>query len=148
MQFRWKELSLCPWRWDSILVGLLPSLLPCFWAPSMYNTIFRQRGLNALRTIISMYCLKMMFLIVYGIREVCEDQDLAYHYYHITLWGVETANIYLIEGLDTHNELAKQQEEPAKGLISIPLLDRNEEHRIWIRSNLNQVIKNQLTLFL
>lgn len=43
----------------------------------------------------------------YGVREVRRDQDLVHHYYYITLQGVGIANAYLVEGLDTRNELTE-----------------------------------------
>lgn len=90
----------------------------------------------------------MKFLIVYGVLEIHKDQDLVHHYYHITLRGVGTANVYLVKGLDTHDELVEQREELVEDFISIPLTDRNEEHIVQIGSNLNQVTKDQLILFL
>lgn len=84
----------------------------------------------------------------YGIREIHEDQNLVHLYYHIALRGARTSNVYRVEGLDTLDDLAEQRREPAKDVISIPLVDGDEKHMVQIGSNLDQVIKNQLTLFL
>lgn len=56
---------------------------------------------------------------------------------------------YLIEGLDAPcNDLTEQRGESVEDLISIPLVDGDPKHTVKIRSNLDQVIKVQLTLFL
>ncbi|XP_073103315.1 uncharacterized protein [Elaeis guineensis] len=51
-------------------------------APSAYNTILGQPGLNALQAIISAYYLKIKFPMTEGVGEVREEQDLARHCYN------------------------------------------------------------------
>lgn len=72
---------------------------------------------------------------------------MACHCYHIELRRTRAADAYPIEGLDTRDDLAEQQGELAKDLISIPLADGNLEHTVQIGSNLDQVTKNQLISF-
>lgn len=72
----------------------------------------------------------MKFLMTYEVGEVRKDQDLACHCYYIELREARTTDIYLVEGPNTHNELAKQRGELAEDLISIPLADRNHEHTV------------------
>lgn len=77
-------------------------------APSTYNAILEQLGLNTLRAVVSTYYLKIKFLAVHGVGEIHEDQSLAHHYYHIALHGAKACGAYQVEGLDTHIDLAKQ----------------------------------------
>lgn len=84
----------------------------------------------------------MKFSMAHKIGKVHGDQNLAHHYYHIVLQGTKAVDAYLVEGLDTHDELAEQQGESIEDLISIPLADGNPEHMVWIGSNLDQVTKN------
>lgn len=83
----------------------------------------------------------MKFPMIYGIREIHGDQNLACHYYHITLQEAKIVDVYLVERLDICDELAEQQKKPTKYLISIPLANGKKEHTIHIGSNLDRVIK-------
>lgn len=108
---------------------------------SVYNAILKQPSLNAFRAIVSIYYLKMKFLMAYETGEVHGNEDLAYHCYHIALQRDETINIYLVKGPNPYDELAEQWE-LVEDLISIPLANRNEKHTFQIRSNLDHVIKD------
>lgn len=44
----------------------------------------------------------------YMIGEICGDHDSAVHCNHIMLQGTKIADAYSVEGLDTHDELAKK----------------------------------------
>ena len=70
------------------------------------------------------------------------------HYYNIALQGARPIKPYSVEGLDTRYELVEEEGEPVEDLISIPLVDGNQKHMVQIRSNLDQIIKDQLTFFL
>lgn len=85
---------------------------------------------------------------MHGVGEVCGDQGLVCHFYYSALQGTKITDTYPVEGLDTHDDLTKQQEEPTKDLIFVPLADRNPEHIVRINSNLDQVTKNQPASFL
>lgn len=58
--------------------------------------------------------------MVHGIREIHEDQSLSRHYYHIALSGAEAPGAYLVDGLDTRDNLVKQWE-PTKNLVALSL---------------------------
>ena len=45
--------------------------------------------------------------------------------------------VYLVDGLDTHDELIEEYEEPVKDLEMIPLNDGNKEHTVLIGLNLD-----------
>ena len=96
----------------------------------------------------STYYLKVKFPTTHGIEEICRDQNLVRYCYHISLQEAKTVETYPIEGLDTHDELAKTRDEPIEDLIPILLEDGNKEHTVQIRSNLDQVTKELLTLLL
>lgn len=107
------------------------------WVPSAYNAILGWLGLNAFCELISTYLLKMKFLMVHGIREIYGDQSLVCHCYRINLQGNKATNAYPIEGLDIHDDLAKQWGELVEDLIPISLADGNPRHTIKISSNLD-----------
>lgn len=83
-----------------------------------------------------------MFPTMHGIEEICRDQSMARHFYHIELRGTKATNTYPIKGLDIHDDLAEQREGLVEDLIFISLVDENPEHMVRINSNLDQVIKN------
>lgn len=87
--------------------------------PSTYNVILKQQGLNTFCAVVSTYCLKMKFLMAYGIREIHRNQSLVHHYYHIALHETKVLGAYPIEGLDTYDDLAKRGE-PIGDLSSSP----------------------------
>lgn len=103
-----------------------------------YNAIFGWLGLNIFWVVVSTYYLKIKFLTIHGIGKIHGDQSLACHYYPIELQGNKTADAYLIEGLDTCDDLVEQWGELAEDLIPIPLADGNPEHVVWIGSNLDE----------
>lgn len=74
-------------------------------APSTYNAILRQLGLNAFRVVVSIYYLKIKFSMVHGVREIYEDQSLVFHCYHIVLHRAGILGAHLIDGLDTRDDL-------------------------------------------
>ena len=53
-----------------------------------------------------------------------------------------------MEGLDIHDKLVEEHGEPIEDLISVSLVDGNPEHMIQIKSNLDQIMKDQLSSFL
>ena len=96
----------------------------------------------------STYCPKVKFHTTHEIGEICGDQNLMRHCYHISLQGAKTAETYPVEGLDIRDELANTWGESIEDLIHIFLEDGNKEHTVRIESNLDQITKEQLTLFL
>ena len=61
---------------------------------------------------------------------------------------MEPSEVYLVDELDTQDELIEEHGMPAEDLETIPLNDDNQEHTIQIGSNLNQVTKKYLIFFL
>lgn len=116
-------------------------------APLAYNAIIGRPGLNAFWAVTSTYCMKIKFPTVHVIEEICKDQSLACHCYHIVLRGTKITNTYPIEGLYTCDDLAKQQGEPVKDLIFVSLVDENQEHIVRIGSNLDEVTKTNWSRF-
>lgn len=85
---------------------------------------------------------------MYGVGEIHEDQSLAHYCYYIKIQGNKGANTYPIEGQDIHDNMAEQLGELAEDLIPIHLANRNSKHIVQIDSNLDQVTKDHLLLFL
>ena len=110
-------------------------------APSAYNAILDRPDLNALRAVVSTYHLKLKFSTSQGIGEVRGDQDLARHCYNIALQRKGQSNPCPIDGLDTHDDLTEERDEPIEDLVSIPLNDGNEEHVVKIDSNLGEEVR-------
>ena len=117
-------------------------------APSAYNAILDRPGLNALRAMVSTYHLKLKFPTSQGVGEVRGDQALARHCYNIALQRKGQSDPYLVDGLDTRNNLAEEWGEPIEDLVSIPLNDGNEEYVVKIGSNLEDDVRTQLINFL
>ena len=51
------------------------------------------------------------------------DQALARHCYNIALQRNDQSDLCPVDGLDTRDDLAKEQGEPIEDLVSIPLND-------------------------
>lgn len=86
------------------------------WVPSTYNAILGWPGLNAFQMIMSIYYQKVKFSTMLEVRKIYRDKSLACHYYYIELYGAEAPSAYLVEGLDTRDDLAKQW---VKDLVTI-----------------------------
>ena len=77
-------------------------------ALSAYNAIFSRPDLNALRAVVSTYDLKLKFFTSQGVGEVRGDQVLARYYYNIALQRNGQSDPCLVDGLDTHDDLAEE----------------------------------------
>ncbi|KAK3013564.1 hypothetical protein RJ639_008368 [Escallonia herrerae] len=110
---------------------------------SSYNRILGRTRLNKLQAVASTYHLVMKFPTPTGVGFVKGDQTLARRCYVASCRAKETLSID-----DQHDEKALRRAEPVEALISIPLIEGDNEWQVRIGSTLEPTIRKWLISFL
>lgn len=95
----------------------------------IYNAIFSQPDLNALRVVLSTYYLLMRFPTLRRVGDVCGNQALTRQCYLVACQA-KPPNAFSIEGLDTKDELTKERGKPIEDLVAILLHDGDPQHSL------------------
>ncbi|GAV70299.1 hypothetical protein CFOL_v3_13797 [Cephalotus follicularis] len=116
--------------------------------PSPYNAIIGRPCLNLLEAIVSTRHLVMKFPTRFGVGEVRGDQQVARQCYKTVVMDKGKEKALSIANVELRGDVEPERPQPMEEVLQVPLEEDNEENIIQFGSQLREVDKGELIIFL
>ncbi|GAV76830.1 hypothetical protein CFOL_v3_20303 [Cephalotus follicularis] len=116
--------------------------------PSPYNAIIGRPGLNSMEAIVSTRHLLMKFPTRFGVGEVRGDQQVARQCYKTAIMDKGKDKVLPIANVELRGDIEPERPKPVEDVVQVPLEEGNSEKVFQVGSQLGEVEKGELIIFL